>query len=144
MPHFQTRKIVAPTEAECHQLLDLYEAAQWWTPVRPQDLSVLTKMVQNSFQVWVIESPETGIIGMARVLGDGISDVYIQDVTILPEFRHQGLAAELLKNILASLSELNIDFIGLIAERNTENFYAAHGFEMMENARPMRFKRTTP
>lgn len=144
MTHFRTRIVIDPTTSELDRLLDLYETAGWWTPRRPEDLQTLRKMIQNSVAVWVMESDEAGIIGMARVLGDGISDVYIQDVTILPEFRHQGLATQLLAAVTEALRQSDIDFIGLIAEQNTEKFYAQCGFDTIQNARPMRLTKRNP
>ena len=141
MPHFQTRILSDPTDIELNRLLDLYESAGWWPPTRPDDLATLSKMIHNSVFMWVLESESTGIIGMARVLGDGISDVYIQDVTILPEFRRQGLATQLILAITDSLTQMDIDFIGLIAEHNTEEFYRHCGFDVIENAYPMRLQK---
>lgn len=141
MSHFYVRKLENPTPSELERILDLYEAAKWWVPTRPEDIQTLRQMLTNSYGFWVMESAESGIVGMARVLGDGISDVYIQDVTILPEFRHQKLATELVDEITQNLTQAGIDFIGLIAEQNTKDLYTSCGFEPMPNACPMRYQR---
>jgi len=141
MSHFHSRKLEGPTTSELEQILDLYEAAGWWKPTRPDDIQTLQQMIANSYEIWIIESTEAGIVGMARVLGDGISDVYIQDVIILPKFRHQKLATELISTITKNLTQAGIDFIGLIAEQNTKDLYLSCGFKPMLNSCPMRYQR---
>ena len=85
-------------------------------------------------------APDGSLIGFARVLGDGSSDCYIQDVTVRSDCRKQGIGQNLVKFLIAELRARNIDWIGLIATPGKADFYRKMGFEVMENHTPMRLK----
>ena len=85
-------------------------------------------------------APDGSLIGFARVLGDGTSDCYIQDVTVRSDCRKQGIGQQLVKFLIAELRARNIDWIGLIATPGKADFYRKMGFEVMENHTPMHFK----
>ena len=85
-------------------------------------------------------APDGSLIGFARVLGDGTSDCYIQDVTVRSDCRKQGIGQQLVKFLIAELRARNIDWIGLIATPGKADFYRKMGFEVMENHTPMRLK----
>ena len=72
---------------------------------------------------------EERLIGIARAISDGISDAYIQDVTVLEEFRGRGIGANLVTALTNELSSRGIDWIGLVGVPGTEKFYASLGFE---------------
>ena len=78
------------------------------------------------------------LIGFARALGDQVSDCYIQDVAVSKEFRGNGIGKALVKHILQSLKEKNIDWVGLIATPGKAEFYRKLGFEIMPEYTPMR------
>ena len=80
------------------------------------------------------------LIGFARVLGDGVSDCYIQDVTVRSDCRKQGIGREIVKFLIAELHSRNIDWIGLIATPGKADFYRQMGFEAMSGFTPMRLK----
>ena len=69
------------------------------------------------------------LIGIARALSDCVSDAYIQDVTVLEEFRGRGIGARLVTTLAAELAGRGIDWIGLVGVPGTESFYASLGFE---------------
>jgi len=52
---------------------------------------------------------------MGRAISDGISDAYIQDVTVLSEFRGQGIGTGIVQEILKQLRDDGLQWIGLIA-----------------------------
>jgi len=71
------------------------------------------------------------LIGMARVIGDGVLNLYIQDVIITKAYRGQGYGAKLLGALIAQLQQ---DYpedctIGLMAATGQAPFYARFGFE---------------
>lgn len=69
------------------------------------------------------------LIGIARALSDGVSDAYIQDVTVLKNFRGRGIGGKLVKLLADELAGRGIDWIGLVGVPGTEKFYASLGFE---------------
>ena len=69
------------------------------------------------------------LAGMGRVLSDGVSDAYIQDVVVHPDFRSQGIGGEIVRFLVRELEKHGIDWIALVGEPGTEKFYAHLGFE---------------
>ena len=77
---------------------------------------------------------EDELIGMARVIGDGVFNVYIQDVVVKPSFQGQGLGRKMLTTLTAHMKqELPANCtVGLMAADGQDAFYSQLGF----NARP--------
>jgi spermidine synthase len=80
------------------------------------------------------------MIGMGRVLSDGISDAYIQDVTVLPGYRGRGIGGRIIAHLLQKLQAERIEWIGLIGEPGTRDFYENLGFKKMEGFEPFLYK----
>ena len=68
------------------------------------------------------------IVGSARVLSDGCSDAYIQDVVVDPAYRGQGIGRGLIGLLTEELKKHGIDWIGLVGEPGTEAFYRKLGW----------------
>ena len=79
-------------------------------------------------------------VGMGRVISDGVSDGYIQDLVVLPEYRKTGIGARIVSILVKKCIESGISWIGLIAEPGTENFYLPFGFHPMEGYIPLIFR----
>jgi len=77
------------------------------------------------------------VIGMGRAISDGVSDAYIQDVTVAEAWRGQGIGARIVRRIIERLLCDGLGWVGLIAERGSSPFYEQLGFREMVNSRPM-------
>ena len=127
-------KIVKETDATA--ILALYRQAGWWsTEDKESDLEIITKIVANSF-CFVIATLDDQIIGMGRALSDGISDAYIQDVTVQKEFRGQGIGKAIIRTLVNFLKEHKLQWVGLISEPGYEGFYQGLGFKEMVSYTP--------
>ena len=100
----------------------------------------LLEAVKNSLLAVGAFDESGALVGFARVLGDGVSDCYIQDVTVRSDCRRQGIGQELVKFLIAELRKRHIDWIGLIATPGKADFYRKMGFEIMTDHTPMRLK----
>ena len=100
----------------------------------------LNEAVKGSMLAAGAFASDGALIGFARVLGDGVSDCYIQDVTVRSDCRRQGIGQELVKFLIAELRKRHIDWIGLIATPGKADFYRKLGFEIMTDHTPMRLK----
>ncbi len=123
-----------PVEA----VVALYEAGGWWTE-SPRAREVIPAMVRGSFRFMVARAPGGTIVGMARVLSDGVSDAYIQDVVVLKEWRGRGIGRELIGRLVTECRDAGLEWIGLVAEPGTRPFYESLGFGALEGYLPMRF-----
>lgn len=70
------------------------------------------------------------LIGMARYIGDGVLNIYIQDVIVTPQKRAQSIGKALMSRLITQLkAEYPRDCtIGLMAARGQDGFYAPFGF----------------
>ncbi|MBF0100477.1 MAG: GNAT family N-acetyltransferase [Desulfobacterales bacterium] len=132
------RFILGGTEEELQQLIDLYCDAGWWKPGCRNTIHV-QKMIQGS-HCFLIAILDHQIIGTGRAISDGGSDAYIQDLTVKQSLRHHDIGTRIVKKIIEHLLQQGIEWIGLIAEKNTQVFYEKIGFYIIDQAVPMIFR----
>lgn len=124
-----------PTRMDIDRLTELYRQAGWWTD-EPDNPSLVAGIVAGSHCFLVARQAKT-IIAMGRAISDRISDAYIQDVTVDPAFREQGIGSRMVAALVARLEADGIGWVGLIAERKTHPFYRPLGFSPMADSVPM-------
>jgi ribosomal protein S18 acetylase RimI-like enzyme len=118
------------------EIVALYKAAGWWKD--SYDKAEILQLIVGSFVFAVaIDNKTEKAIGMGRVLSDGVSDAYIQDLVILPIYRGQNLGKKLVQTLIDHCRSKGILWIGLIAEPRSSQFYKTLGFKTMENHIPM-------
>ena len=127
-------------KADREGIINLYKQAGWWQNEDDADRSFVDRIISETF-VFSIAKYGERIIGMGRAISDGVSDAYIQDVTVLKEYRQKGIGGMIIKHIVKELQERKIGWIGLISEPGAENFYKDLGFEVMENHTPYIYKK---
>jgi GNAT superfamily N-acetyltransferase len=121
------------------EIADLYRAGGWWK--EEYDPKELPQLILGSFLFAVAVDLETGhAIGMGRVISDGVSDGYIQDLVVLPKYRKTGIGSRIVEILVKKCVEVGISWIGIIAEPGTENFYLPLGFHPMERHTPLVFR----
>lgn len=121
-----------------NELVNLYKAGGWWKD--SYDKSKLKDLINGSFVFAVLIDESGKTVGMGRVLSDGISDAYIQDLVVLPEHRNKGLGKELVKKLIEFCHSKGIKWIALIAEPDQEDFYKKLGFKQMNRYVPLKFE----
>jgi diguanylate cyclase (GGDEF)-like protein len=123
-----------PTQHQVEQIAKLYQLEDWWTPADNHER--VARIIAGS-HCFMIAGIADEIIGMGRCISDNANDGYIQDVMFKKEYRGQGLGTKLLNALLERLKADGLKWIGLIAEKNSQNFYIPLGFERMKRATPM-------
>lgn len=122
-----------------NEIANLYRAGGWWK--EEYDPKELSRLILGSFLFVVASDLKTGrAVGMGRVIADGVSDGYIQDLVVLPEYRKTGIGARIVAILVKKCVERGISWIGLIAEPGTENFYLPFGFHPLEGHTPLIFR----
>ena len=120
------------------EFITLYKEAGWWSDDYYTDLTFIDNIVNNSFLFAGAYDNSNRLIGMGRAISDGCSDAYIQDVVVLREYRNKGIGGNIIKKIIEKLQRNGIDWIGLIGEPGTENFYKEFGFKKLDHYIPMK------
>jgi ribosomal protein S18 acetylase RimI-like enzyme len=121
---------------DADEIVQLYRAGGWWK--EEYDPGSIPRLIEGSFAFAVAVDGRTGhAVGMGRVLSDGVSDAYIQDLVILPGFRKKGLGRELVLALIRHCTEAGITWISLVAEPHTDQFYLPLGFHPMEGYVPL-------
>jgi GNAT superfamily N-acetyltransferase len=121
------------------EIANLYRAGGWWK--EEYDQKELPRLIRGSFLFAVAVDAKTGhAVGMGRVISDGVSDGYIQDLVVLPEYRKTGIGTRIVSTLVKKCVERGISWIGLIAEPDTEKFYLPFGFHPMEGHVPLIFR----
>ena len=126
----------AVSSAPVEEIVALYKSAGWWQE-SPEARSVIPGMIRGSFCFMVARSLDGHIIGMARVISDGCSDAYIQDVTVKASYRSRGIGTGIIEKLVDRLNSDGLEWIGLIAEKNSHKFYERLNFKIMPDSVPM-------
>jgi GNAT superfamily N-acetyltransferase len=124
------------TSAPVEEIVELYKAGDWWQE-SPESRDVIPGMIKGSLCFMVARSLEGRIVGMARVISDGYSDAYIQDVVVHKSLRGKGIGRELIRRLTQFCLARKIAWIGLIAEPGTEEFYEELGYGPLIGYQPM-------
>jgi len=124
-----------PSTEEMNQITDLYRREDWWK--QENDNPEMIKKIVAGSQCFLVVREDGRIIGMGRAISDGISDAFIQDVTVMDTCRGRGIGTRIIETLIDRLERDGIRWIGLIAERDSHPFYERLGFSVMERAAPM-------
>ena len=76
--------------------------------------------------------------GFFRALSDGVSDAYLLDLFVDPEYRGRGIGGELAARIIAKLKGDGIEWITAISTPEAKNLYLRIGKRMKAHV-PIRF-----
>lgn len=141
MDDIQISFIEGPTAEQLQAIVVLYRQAGWWPDQEAEDLTRLARLVRQS-HCFVVAMASERLIGMGRAISDGVSDAYIQDVTVDTAWRRGGVATLIVSRILERLQADGIGWVALIAEKGSAPFYEQFDFEEMAGAQPMLLRRS--
>ena len=121
------------------EIVCLFKAGRWWKD--EYDPAEIPTLINGSFAFAVASDTTTGhAIGMGRVISDGVSDAYIQDLVVLPSYRGKGIGTQIASLLVEHCKKAGLSWIGLIAEPDSEEFYVPLGFERMPGHIPMIYR----
>ena len=126
----------AITKAPVEEIVALYQSADWWQE-SSEARAIIPSMIRGSLCFMVARSLDGKIVGMGRVISDGYSDAYIQDVVVLKSYRGKGIGQELVRKLTQFCRERKIAWIGLVAEPGTQEMYEGLGFGSLAGYQPM-------
>ena len=118
------------------EIVELYKSAGWWK--ESYESSAINQLIKGSFAFVVAVDINSGkAIGMGRIISDGISDAYMQDIVVLSEHRGKNIGKRLVAALLDHCLSKGLTWIGLISEPGQDGFYSSIGFKTMTKYIPM-------
>ncbi|MBG9982228.1 GNAT family N-acetyltransferase [Aerococcaceae bacterium DSM 111020] len=106
-------------------VLNLYNDVTWTAYTsNPQQLE---NALNNSLKVWTAWDNDL-LVGLARVVGDGHTIIYIQDILILESYQGNGLGSQFIRRIFNDYQDVRQ--IVLLTDDTEQNirFYEKNGF----------------
>nr|WP_240613313.1 GNAT family N-acetyltransferase [Brachybacterium endophyticum] len=118
------------------ETLALYDAVGW--DAYTEDPQTLGRALAGSTRVVTARQGER-LLGIARVLSDGASIAYLQDVLVDPGSRHRGIGADLVRAALAPFAHLRQQVLLTDADASQRAFYESLGLrEAHDHDPPLR------
>ena len=107
------------------EILNLYAAAGWIAYT--ENPAALRQGFERSLLV-LAAYEENHLLGIIRIVGDGATVVFIQDILVYPEHRRKGIGTALLQAVLNRYQ--HVRQIELVTDNSEETvaFYRSMGF----------------
>ena len=101
------------------------------TGFRDRPIDQVEKALKNNlFDVTVVHNDE--VIGMGRLVGDGVMYWYLQEIIVLPQFQGQGIGTAIVSRLLEYIKDNTTPgtfvSVGLTAASGKDTFYEKFGF----------------
>ena len=95
-------KFTKESSVSIDDVLHLYQAVGWTNYTnQPQ---MLEQALSHSLTTYLARDGEE-IVGLVRLVGDGFSSVFVQDLIVLPSYQRQGIGSNLMKEALADYKD---------------------------------------
>lgn len=103
----------------------LYEDAGWTSYT--ENIPKLLEAIEESLMV-VSAWSDDKLVGLIRVVGDGLTIIYIQDILVLNKFKRNGIGSQLLKYVLEAYKDVRQKVLLTDDRKATRGFYEANRF----------------
>ena len=121
-------KITKERSVSIDDVLHLYQAVGWTNYTnQPQ---MLEQALSHSLATYLARDGEE-IVGLVRLVGDGFSSVFVQDLIVLPSYQRQGIGSNLMKEALADYKGAYQVQLATDESEKTLGFYRFLGFETL-------------
>ena len=123
-------KITKERSVSIDDVLPLYQAVGWTNYTnQPQ---MLSQSLTHSLAVYLARDGEK-IVGLVRLIGDGFSSVFVQDLLVLPSYQRQGIGSTLMKQALSDYKDAYQVQLETEETEKTLGFYRSLGFETLSS-----------
>ena len=106
------------------EIIDLYQNVGWTNYTSCPEM--LEEAYKNSLCILGAFEKEK-LIGVVRVVGDGISIVFVQDILVLPEYQRQGVGSALMRAILKKYASVYQVELLTDSTEKSKAFYSSVG-----------------
>ncbi|MFD1416514.1 GNAT family N-acetyltransferase [Oceanobacillus jeddahense] len=119
-----TYKEMKKLDKQC--LEELYTDVDW--SAYTKDTDMLQQSVENSLYVLTAWHDDE-LIGLIRVVGDGLSIIFIQDLLVKNAYHNQKIGSELMQSVLKKYADVRQKVLLTEEAPNTRYFYEKNGFK---------------
>lgn len=106
--------------------MSLYDDAGWGAYTH--DSVNLSKAIKNSYYVLTAWDGDN-LIGLIRIVGDGVTVIYIQDILVKKKYKRRKIGTKLLTKTLERFKDIRQTVLLTDIKEETVGFYEAMGFE---------------
>lgn len=109
-------------------VLHLYQAVGWTNYTHQTEM--LEQALSHSLVIYLALDGDA-VVGLIRLVGDGFSSVFVQDLIVLSSYQRQGIGSSLMKQALGNFKEAYQ--VQLVTEQTEKNvgFNRSMGFEIL-------------
>ena len=130
LERFAMIKITKERSVSIDDVLPLYQAVGWTNYTnQPQ---MLEQALSHSLATYLARDGEK-IVGLVRLVGDGFSSVFVQDLIVLPSYQRQGIGSSMMKEALADYKGAYQVQLATEQTEKTLGFYRSLGFETLSS-----------
>ena len=116
-------------KVDVKELCDLRQAVGW----NRMEKELSNPRLQSFYHISVYESEDLGqkLVGFVNCVSNGVTDAYIQDLMVHPDFQGKGIGTELMNKMIEHLKEDGIYMISVLYDEELKDFYSRFGFYNM-------------
>ena len=119
------------TDFRLAEVLELYASVGWTNYTRNPQL-LISAYKHSLFSAAAFEDDR--LVGMIRVVGDGASIVFVQDLLVMPEYRRRGIGTKLLDYVIRRYNDVYRMELFADDKPKSVEFYESRGFMKAEEA----------
>lgn len=108
-----------------NEVKSLYEDAEWTSYTK--DIPKLIKALNSSLYIITAWDGDK-LVGLTRVVGDGLTIIYIQDILVRKSYKRKGIGTELLQKVLNNFKDVRQKVLLTDEKQETRKFYEKNGF----------------
>lgn len=116
MIKYKEMKAITPSD-----LKNLYNSVQWFAYTR--DLNGLERAIRV-IAAW----DDQKLVGLVRVVGDGLTIIYIQDLLVQPNYQNQKIGTTLMTTVLNRYKQVRQRVLLTDDAPDVRKFYEKNGF----------------
>ena len=106
------------------ELCDLRQSVGW----NRMEKEMADPRLKSYYHIAVYEEEKQKLIGFVDSVSNGVTDAYIQDLMVHPDFQGKGLGSELMNKMIDYLKKAGIYMISVLYDESLKDFYSRFGF----------------
>lgn len=106
------------------EICDLRQSVGW----NRMEKEMADPRLKSYYHIAVYEEEMQKLIGFVDSVSNGVTDAYIQDLMVHPDFQGRGLGSELMNKMIDYLKKAGIYMISVLYDESLKDFYSRFGF----------------